>query len=306
MSSALLNATEIRQIAAALGVQPTKTLGQNFVIDAAIVRKIVAESGLAAAPETTAAPELPARPRVLEIGPGLGSLTLALLETGALVSAVEIDPVLAGALPETVRAHQGAYAADRLAVLRADALAIAAPEQLALPAALAASDERVFAPTHLVANLPYNVAVPVLLNLLAALPSLRTVTVMVQSEVADRLAAQPGAKAYGVPSAKLAWYGKARRGVKIARSVFWPVPNVDSALVHVAVTPPAQRPQADRQTVFALIDAAFSQRRKMLRSALAPWAGSPARAEQLVRAAGIDPQLRGEKLALADFVAIAG
>ena len=297
-STPLLGPAAVREIAAALGVSPTKKLGQNFVIDAATVRKIVADSGVT--PSS----------RVLEVGPGLGSLTLGLLEAGAIVSAVEIDPVLAQALPETVRAHQPA-ATDRFAVRRADALSVRSGADLEVPPAVLAQasleeqSEMCFAPTHLVANLPYNVAVPVLLTLLETLPSLESVTVMVQSEVADRLAAQPGSKAYGVPSVKAAWYGEARRGAKISRSIFWPVPNVDSALVHIDVAPVEQRPRAEREAVFGVIDAAFSQRRKMLRSALAQWAGSAAEAEHILQVAGVDPQLRGEKVALCDFVAIA-
>lgn len=300
--SALLGPVQIREIAGALGVQPTKKLGQNFMHDATSVRRIVAESGVQGGD------------KVLEVGPGLGSLTLALLEAGAYVSAIEIDPVLAQALPQTVRAYQpSAY--ERCAVLRADALSItgcgqlAVPAECALPAAgdvpsdLAAASG--YAPTHMVANLPYNVAVPVLLTLLEALPSLISVTVLVQAEVADRLAAPPGSRTYGVPSVKAAWYGTARRGIKISRNVFWPVPNVDSALVHLDIDRAGEASRADRDAVFAVIDAAFSQRRKTLRSALAGWAGSADRAQQILQAAGVDPQLRGEKLGLQEFVRIA-
>lgn len=309
--ASLLTPSEIRHIAAALGVTPTKKLGQNFVHDASSVRKIVIESGVT--PDT----------RVLEVGPGLGSLTLALLEAGAYVSAIEIDSVLAQALPATIRAHNP-QAAQRCAVLNADALSVTSAQQLAIPQAYVLSGDDaaekmlalgtdIYEPTHLVANLPYNVAVPVLLTLLEALPSLKSVTVMVQAEVADRLAAQPGSRMYGVPSVKLAWYGEAKRGSAISRNVFWPVPNVDSALVHVDLysrendlfANRQRGTKAERTQVFAVIDAAFSQRRKTLRSALAAWAGCSQRAEEILKAAQIDPQLRGEKLKLEEFERIA-
>lgn len=291
----LLGPAQIRERAEALGKRPTKTLGQNFVHDASTVRKIVAEASLH--PDSA----------VLEVGPGLGSLTLGLLEAGAFVSAVEIDPVLAQALPTTV-AEMIPEAAERFAVLRADALEVASSGDLAVPPAWQGE----FAPKYLVANLPYNVAVPILFTLLEALPSIEHVTVMVQAEVADRLAARPGNKTYGVPSVKAAWYGDVRRGVKISRNVFWPVPNVDSALVHLDVTvadepvgAPADSALAqEREELFALVDAAFSQRRKTLRSALGMWAGSPARAELILREAGIDPRTRGEQLDVDGFLAI--
>ena len=281
-AAGLLGPSEVRRLSRALGIRPTKTLGQNFVHDAGTVRRIVRSSGVL--PDDT----------VLEIGPGLGSLTLALLETGARVSAVEIDPVLARALPVTV-ADRMPEAAGRLGVIEADALSITGAEAL--------SGAEQTPPTRLVANLPYNVAVPVLLTVLEALPSLETVTVMVQAEVADRLAAAPGSRTYGAPSAKVAWYSDARRGAKIGRSVFWPVPNVDSALVSFIRHPPPSC--VSRDEVFAVVDAAFAQRRKTLRSALAAWAGSPARAEGALRSAGIDPALRGERLRIEDFAAIA-
>jgi 16S rRNA (adenine1518-N6/adenine1519-N6)-dimethyltransferase len=273
----LLTPADVRRLAAAHGITPTKKLGQNFVVDANTVRRIVALAGVSASDV------------VLEVGPGLGSLTLGLLETGAQVLAVEIDRALAGALPATAATHLPLHA-DRLAVLAADALQIR-------PGDLPAS------PTLVVANLPYNVSVPVLLHLLAEFPSLRGGLVMVQREVGERLAAPPGSRVYGVPSAKLGWFASAALAGPVPRSVFWPVPNVDSVLVALQrVQPPAC--DCTREQVFAVIDAAFSQRRKMLRSALASWAGSAARAESVVRAAGVDPSLRGEMLALADFVAI--
>nr|WP_194309249.1 16S rRNA (adenine(1518)-N(6)/adenine(1519)-N(6))-dimethyltransferase RsmA [Flaviflexus huanghaiensis] len=265
-----------------LGIRPTKTLGQNFVGDGGTVRKIVSHAGVCVGDH------------VLEIGPGLGSLTLALLEAGAYVSAIEIDPVLASALPETVAARHDRP--ERFAVAQFDALKLA-DHELAVPPAL---DRMV--PTFLVANLPYNVAVPALLTAFEVLPSLTVVDVMVQLEVAERLAAPPGSRVYGVPSVKAAWYAEATRGPLISRSVFWPVPNVDSALVRFDRR---REPSADRVAVFAVIDAAFSQRRKTLRQALASWAGSAARAEERLRAAGIDPQRRGETLTIDDFVAIA-
>jgi 16S rRNA (adenine1518-N6/adenine1519-N6)-dimethyltransferase len=226
---------------------------------------------------------------VLEVGPGLGSLSLALLAASAQLTAVEIDPRLAAELPATV-IRFAPELADRLRVVEADALNVTA-----LP------DPQ---PTALVANLPYNVAVPVLLTLLAALPTIRHGLVLVQLEVADRLAAAPGSKVYGVPSAKLAWYGPAVRAGVVPRSVFWPVPNVDSGLVRFSrgAPPPGD---AGRDEVFAVIDAAFAQRRKMLRSALAGWAGSPAAAEALLVKAGVDPTARGETLPVTAFARIA-
>jgi 16S rRNA (adenine1518-N6/adenine1519-N6)-dimethyltransferase len=227
---------------------------------------------------------------VLEIGPGLGSLTLALLPSAASVLAVEIDPVLAEALPGTV-AERAPALADRLTVLTTDALRLTA-EQLPRP------------PTAVVANLPYNVGVPVLLHVLESLPSVRHGLVMIQSEVVDRLAAPPGGREYGAPSAKLAWFASARRVGPVPRAVFWPVPGVDSALLAVRRRP-APDAEVTRAEVFAVVDAAFAQRRKSLRGALAGWAGSPAAAEQVLRAAGVDPATRAERLAIADFTRIA-
>lgn len=280
----LLGPVDIQDLAGVLGIRPTKTLGQNFVHDAGTLRRIVRRAGV-----------LPGE-TVLEIGPGLGSLTLALLEAGARVIAVEIDPQLARALPVTV-ARRMPEAADGLRVVCADALSIDGPDALGPTNADAA-------PIRLVANLPYNVAVPVLLTLLAAVPSLETATVMVQAEVADRLAAPPGSRTYGVPSVKVAWYAAARRTITVGRTVFWPVPNVDSALVElVRREPPAA--SVSRDQVFAVVDAAFAQRRKTLRRALAALAGGPDRAEAAILAAGIDPSERGEKLDVAAFASLA-
>ena len=332
----LLGARDIRGIAGRLGIRPTKKLGQNFVIEPGTVRQIAALAAV--------------RPGdvILEVGPGLGSLTLALLEavveaagapwsgsgvaasdtpsgtaegpeselldevgahSGARVSpmsrvepvgpglipmrlvAVEIDTVLAGELPRTL-AERAPDIADRVMVLTADALAVGEKE-IGAPA-----------PTVLAANLPYNVAVPVVLHLLATLPSLERGVVMVQAEVADRMCARPGSRVYGVPSAKLAWYADARSAGTVPRNVFWPVPNVDSKLVAFTRHDPPPT-TASREEVFAVIDAAFGQRRKTLRAALATWAGSPAKAEEALRAAGIDPGARGETLSIADFAQIA-
>jgi 16S rRNA (adenine1518-N6/adenine1519-N6)-dimethyltransferase len=231
---------------------------------------------------------------VLEVGPGLGSLTLPLLEGRRRVVAVDIDERLAAALPSTVREHGGPDAADRLTVLHADVLHLTAQDMWA-------ADGQ---PTALVANLPYNVSVPVLLHLLEELPNLRQALVMVQAEVAARLTAPPGSRTYGGPSVKVAWYGDATGAGSVSRSVFWPVPNVDSALVRVVRTaPPAT--SASREDVFGVVDAAFAQRRKGLRSALASWAGSPTAAEEALRAAGVDPSLRGERLDVSQFARIA-
>ncbi|MDT4990895.1 MAG: rRNA (adenine1518-N6/adenine1519-N6)-dimethyltransferase [Actinoplanes sp.] len=271
MAASLLGPAEIRELAARLGVAPTKKLGQNFVHDPNTVRRIVAAAGLRADDV------------VLEVGPGLGSLTLGLVGAAAHVHAVEIDAVLAAALPSTV-------SSARLTVHHADALRVTAAD----------FDP---APTTLVANLPYNVAVPVVLHLLAVLPTLRGGLVMVQKEVADRLVAPPGSKVYGVPSVKLAWYADARAAGRVPPAVFWPVPNVDSGLVAFSAhEPPAE---VDRQAVFTVVDAAFAQRRKTLRAALAGWAGGPAAAEEILLAAGVKPQARGESLGVGEFAAIA-
>jgi 16S rRNA (adenine1518-N6/adenine1519-N6)-dimethyltransferase len=275
--SRLLGPAEVRALAGELGLRPTKRLGQNFVHDPNTVRRIVRAADLA--PEDV----------VLEVGPGLGSLTLALLPAVHAVHAVEIDPVLAARLPGTA-AERAPALAGRLTVTAADALRLRA-EDLSGPA-----------PTAIVANLPYNVGVPVVLHLLAELPQLRRGLVMVQSEVAERLAAPPGSKAYGVPSAKLAWFAAARRAGPVPRAVFWPVPNVDSGLLAFDRRDP---PPGDRADVFRLIDAAFAQRRKSLRSGLAGWAGSPAAAEGALRAAGIDPQARAETLGVEAFARLA-
>jgi 16S rRNA (adenine1518-N6/adenine1519-N6)-dimethyltransferase len=226
---------------------------------------------------------------VLEVGPGLGSLTLGLLGVAGRVLAVEVDPVLAGALPDTVASY-APHEADRFEIVEADAMRLT---ELPGPA-----------PTALVANLPYNVAVPVLLHLLALLPSLRHGLVMVQAEVADRLAAPPGSRTYGIPSVKAAWFAEVRRAGSVSRSVFWPAPNVDSGLVAwTRRDPPAAT--ASREEVFRVVDAAFAQRRKTLRAALAGWAGSAPRAEECLRAAGVDPRTRGEQLGIEVFAAIA-
>ncbi|SFK37954.1 dimethyladenosine transferase [Streptosporangium canum] len=275
----LLGPVEIRNLAEKLDIRPTKKLGQNFVIDGGTVRRIVRVAGLR--PDDV----------VIEVGPGLGSLTLALLPEVRGVVAVEIDPVLAAQLPLTV-AERAPEFAERLTVVLADAMRVLPGD---LPEDL---------PTALVANLPYNVSVPVVLHLLETLPSLRTILIMVQSEVADRLAAAPGSKIYGIPSVKAAWYADVRRAGPVGRTVFWPVPNVDSGLVAMTRRePPSTR--AAREDVFAVVDAAFAQRRKTLRAALASWAGTAAAAEQALRAAGIDPSERGEQLTVEDFARIA-
>jgi 16S rRNA (adenine1518-N6/adenine1519-N6)-dimethyltransferase len=293
----LLTPGDVRELARRLEVRPSKRLGQNFVIEPGTVRRIAALAGLQPGDV------------VLEVGPGLGSLTLALLEAlpapggttlppaagpdrpgAGRVVAVEIDPVLAAELPRTV-AERAPEAAGRLAVVGADALRMTAAD---LPAA----------PTALVANLPYNVAVPVVLHLLAVLPSLERGLVMVQAEVADRMCAGPGSRVYGAPSVKLAWFAAARPAGPVPRSVFWPVPNVDSRLVAFTRRDPPEG-AAGREEVFAVIDAAFRQRRKTLRAALAGWAGSAAEAERLLRAAGLDPGARGEALDVSQFARLA-
>jgi 16S rRNA (adenine1518-N6/adenine1519-N6)-dimethyltransferase len=271
----LLGPAAIRELAQQLDLRPTKTLGQNFLHDANTIRRIVRTA------------ELRPDDVVLEVGPGLGSLTLGLLPAAAHVTAVEIDPRLAALLPTTV-AERRPDLAGRLTVVEADALRVAV-----LPGP---------PPTALVANLPYNVAVPVLLHLLEHVPTLRSALILVQAEVADRLAAAPGSGAYGVPSVKAAWYGSVRRAGAVGRRVFWPEPNVDSGLVALVRRPP---PPGDRVATFSVVDAAFAMRRKGLRAALARWAGSPAAAEQRLRAAGIEPTTRGEQLSVTDFARLA-
>ena len=275
MDEGLLSAPDVRALAARLGTRPTKALGQNFVIDPNTVRRLVRVAKV----EPTDV--------VLEVGPGLGSLTLGLLQVAASVVAVEIDPTLAAELPLTVATRLPAYA-HQLQVVVQDALTLT---EVPGPA-----------PTAFVANLPYNVAVPVLLTLLERFPSLQRGLVMVQAEVADRLVAPPGSKTYGVPSVKAAWWAEVRRAGSIGRTVFWPAPHVDSGLV--AFTRRAQ-PTGDRAATFAVIDAAFAQRRKTLRAALAGWAGSADAAERRLRAAGIDPSARGEVLDVHAFARLA-
>jgi 16S rRNA (adenine1518-N6/adenine1519-N6)-dimethyltransferase len=269
----LLGAAEIREIAARIGVNPTKKLGQNFVVDANTCRRIVKVAGVES--DDVA----------LEIGPGLGSLTLALLEIAKSVVAVEIDPRLAAELPHTVESH--GFEIDRLIVQNEDALTT---QSLPLD------------PTILVANLPYNISVPVLLHFLEKFPTIRSGVVMVQSEVADRLAAKPGSKNYGSPSVKATWWADLSGAGNVARGVFWPVPNVDSSLVRF-VRHEAAGDEATRAITFSVIDAAFAQRRKMLRSALSQLFSG--QAEASIAAAGIDPTARGETLLLSDFMAIA-
>lgn len=273
----LLGPVEIRELAAELDVTPTKKLGQNFLHDPNTIRRIVA------------AADLSAEDRVVEVGPGLGSLTLGLLGEVEHVTAVEIDPRLAAKLPETV-AQRAPEQAHRLTLVEKDALTVEKGE--------------LGEPTALVANLPYNVAVPVLLHLLELYPSIRRVLVMVQLEVAERLAAAPGSKVYGVPSVKAAFYGPVRQAGTIGKNVFWPAPKIESGLVRIDCTRPYD--EALRPQLFALVDASFAQRRKTLRAALAGHYGSAAAAEEALHAAGIDPRLRGEKLGVEDFVRLAG
>jgi 16S rRNA (adenine1518-N6/adenine1519-N6)-dimethyltransferase len=273
----LLGAADIREIAARLDIRPSKRLGQNFVIDPGTLRRIVTLAGVRPAEH------------VLEVGPGLGSLTLALLPVARRVLAIEIDPVLAAELPHTAAAMAPALA-GRLEVITADAARVGP-----LPG------EPV---SVLVANLPYNAAVPVLLHLLGTVPSLARGIVMVQAEVAERMTAPPGNRIYGVPTVKLAWFARMRRAGSVPSSVFWPVPRVESGLVAFTRHDPPV-PGLPAATVFAVVDAAFAQRRKMLRSALAGWAGSPAAAEDILRRAGVDPAARAESLTVGQFAAIA-
>jgi 16S rRNA (adenine1518-N6/adenine1519-N6)-dimethyltransferase len=277
MTVTLLGATEIRRLAADLDVTPTKKLGQNFVVDANTVRKIVHAGGVQAGE------------RVVEVGPGLGSLTLAILETGATVTAVEIDHRLAERLPRTAAEHGVPDGA--LTVVDSDALRVTE-----LPGD----------PTVLIANLPYNVSVPVLLHFMETFPNLQRGVVMVQAEVGERLAATPGSKAYGTPSVKAAWYGPWRLTGTVSRQVFWPVPNVDSVLVGFERSDVVRGDEELRLATFRIVDAAFQQRRKMLRQALSGvLGGTAAAASAILERAGVAPTARGEQLTVDDFVRIA-
>lgn len=281
----LLGRTDIRRLAKELEFRPRKSLGQNFVHDANTVRRVVSTSGVSRSD------------LVLEVGPGLGSLTLALLDRGATVTAVEIDPVLAGRLPQTIAEHSHSEI-HRLTVLNRDVLSLRrgdlAPETTTVPTG----------PTALVANLPYNVAVPALLHLLAEFPSIQVLTVMVQAEVAERLAAEPGGKEYGVPSVKVRFFGRVRRCGMVSPTVFWPIPRVYSGLVRIDryATSPWPTDEGFREQVFQLVDIAFAQRRKTSRNAFAEWAGSGNESANRLLAASIDPARRGETLTIDDFV----
>ena len=278
----LLGPAEVRELAERLGVSPTKKLGQNFVIDPNTVRKIVRLAGVTS------------DDHVIEVGPGLGSLTLGITETGAEVTAVEIDHRLAAELPATVRAMQP-DAAERFRVIRSDALELTAEMIAELPSP----------PELLVANLPYNVSVPILMELLELIPELRGGLVMVQAEVGYRIAAKPGSKEYGAPSAKAAWYGPWRIAGTVSRRIFWPVPGVDSVLVGYERLTDARGTVAERDLTFALINAAFAHRRKMLRQSLQPVLGTLDEVVAVLESAGIDPTLRAEQLSVEDYLAIA-
>ena len=283
---ALLSASDIRQLADILDLRPTKTLGQNYVIDPNTIRRIVGAAHL----ETTE--------HVLEIGPGLGSLTLGILDAAHAVTAIEIDPPVASRLATTVEQWRP-DSAKRLSVIEADALRISHDD--IIQARPAVADE---APTALVANLPYNVAVPVMLHILAELPSIEHGLVMVQQEVAERIIAPPGSKIYGVPSVKIAWYAEATSAGNVGTKVFWPAPRITSGLVHFTARQPPNT-TATREQVFDVIDTAFAQRRKTLRAALSKWAGSGAEAEEILVAADVDPKARGEVLSIEHFARIA-
>ena len=286
-SGKLLGPLEVRELAEQLDVTPTKKLGQNFVIDPNTVRKIVRLAGVEAGD------------RVVEVGPGLGSLTLGLTEVGASVTAVEIDHRLAAELPRTVAAMQPA-AEDRVRVVRADALDVTLG-QLTDP-------DTWLAPQRLVANLPYNVSVPILMHLLELLPDLRSGLVMVQAEVGNRIAAPPGSKEYGAPSAKAAWYGAWHIAGTVSRRIFWPVPGVDSNLVAFTRAEERMGTEAERRATFELVNAAFAGRRKMLRQSLQGVLGIPTSAEaasQVIAEAGVDPTLRAEQLDIGQFLSIA-
>jgi 16S rRNA (adenine1518-N6/adenine1519-N6)-dimethyltransferase len=287
----LLGRTEIRRLAKELEFRPRKSLGQNFVHDANTVRRVVSTSGVGRSDS------------VMEVGPGLGSLTLALLDRGATVTAVEIDPVLADRLPQTVAEHSQSEV-HRLTVLNRDVLSLRRDDLDPKTTPAPTTRTGPTAPTALVANLPYNVAVPALLHLLAEFPSIQTLTVMVQAEVAERLAAEPGGKEYGVPSVKMRFYGRVRRCGVVSPTVFWPIPRVHSGLVRIDryETAPWPIDEVFRKQVFQLVDIAFAQRRKTSRNAFLEWAGSGKESANRLLAASIDPSRRGETLSVEDFV----
>jgi len=280
MSPELLGASAIRELAARVGITPTKKLGQNFVIDPNTVRYIVEQAHVTN--EDT----------VLEVGPGLGSLTLGLLPVAKEVIAIEIDQRLAQELPRTVAQYAPEFS-QRLTVITADALRVNA------------EDLGGARPTSIVANLPYNVAVPVLLHLLEILPTVRSVLVMVQKEVADRICAPSGSRTYGIPSVKVQWFGVAQPAGNIGKNVFWPAPHVDSGLVRIDVNPTRESAGIDRKRVFQVIDACFAHRRKTLRAGIADFVGSPTLAEEALVRAGIAPSARAETLVLDDFIRLA-
>jgi 16S rRNA (adenine1518-N6/adenine1519-N6)-dimethyltransferase len=278
MTIRLLTRTEIRNIAKELDFRPRKALGQNFVHDANTLRRIVSSSGITK------------NDHVLEVGPGMGSLTLAILDRGAAVTAVEIDPLLAARLPKTIAEHSHSEI-HKLNVVNHDVLTLR-------------REDLDHQPTAVVANLPYNIAVPALLHLFAEFPTIRTAMVMVQAEVAERLAAEPGGKEYGVPSVKIRFFGNVRRYGMVSPTVFWPIPRVYSGLVRIDRHDVAPWPQDEefRKHVFDLVDTAFAQRRKTVRNAFLEWAGSGNQSAERLLAASIDPARRGETLAVADFV----
>lgn len=284
-SGGLLGPGEVRELAERLGVSPTKKLGQNFVIDPNTVRKIVRLAGVEPGD------------RVIEVGPGLGSLTLGITEAGADVTAVEIDHRLAAELPETARTMQPEIfeGSPRLRVIRSDALELSAADIARLPGT----------PEVLVANLPYNVSVPILMHLLELVPNLRSGLVMVQSEVGYRIAAGPGSKIYGAPSVKAAWYGEWRIAGNVSRKIFWPIPGVDSVLVSYERRAEPLGDELERKRTFELVGAAFAQRRKMLRQALQPVLGPTEKSVAVLEAAGVDPTARAEQLTIDAYLALA-
>jgi 16S rRNA (adenine1518-N6/adenine1519-N6)-dimethyltransferase len=263
----LLGASTVRRLLDEAGIVPSKGLGQNFVVDPGTIERIVRIA------------EVASGDAVIEVGPGLGSLTLGLLEVGAKVTAVETDARLVSILDREIDN-------PRLNVVHGDAT------ELDWPALLGVDDR-----WTLVANLPYNVATMLVLDLLEKAPTIDSFLVMMQREPAERLAASPGVRAASAATVKRAWFADARVAGIIGRGVFYPSPNVDSALVSIRRRTP---PDADRERVFELLNTAFGQRRKMLRKSLSGVLG-----EEVFTAAGIDPTARPETLTLDDWVALA-
>ena len=269
-STDFLGAARVRELLTRHGVTPSRALGQNFVVDPNTIRK------------TLSVARVSPTDRVLEIGPGAGSLTLGLAASSPSVVAIERDDRLIPLLEEVLSNRRN------VEIINGDAM----------EADLAATRA-----TSVVSNLPYNMAALLVLKVLEEAPEIQSLTVMTQKEVGERLAAGPGTKTYGATSVLVAYFALARVEAQVSRRAFWPVPRVDSVLVRIDRRP--EPDQESRQSLFEVVKAAFSQRRKTLRNSLAELAGSASAAEDLIRQAGVDPSRRPETLSLDDFLMLA-